>query len=191
MHGLSWFVATLKRVLAKERRRFASSLQLDDAGVRRTVADFLRKAWILDQACYHQKHAMTRRRIVNWSQRLRLAMIGALTLAAALHALGVGHGADDGASPFAQIHLWVAFATVALPAWAAAFHVMLSLDDHERLAERSSHMASLLIGLADELRVIESASHLRDCVSEAERILDLESAEWAESLIDRRPEFTG
>jgi hypothetical protein len=85
----------------------------------------------------------------------------------------------------------VAFATVALPAWAAAFHVVLSLDDHERLAQRSALMESLLGGLADELEHIESQNQLRECVSEAERILDLESAEWAESLIDRRPEFTG
>jgi len=187
----AWFVATLKRVLAKERRRFAASLDLDDVGVRRTVAKFLREAWILDQAEYHQQHAETRRRIVDWAKRLRLAMIGALALVAALHALGVGHGGHDTASPFARIDLWVAFATVALPAWAAAFHVVLSLDDHERLAERSALMASLLRGLAAELGDLQSPSQLQDCVSEAERILDLESAEWAESLIDRRPEFTG
>ena len=187
----AWFVATLKRVLSKEQRRFAASLNLDDGAQRRAVAAFLREAWILDQARYHQRNAETRRRVVDWTKRLRLAMIGALVLVAALHAFGAGHGGHDAGSPFARIDLWVAFATVALPAWAAAFHVMQSLDDHERLAERSALMASLLHGLADQLANVESLNYLRDCVSEAERILDLESAEWAESLIDRRPEFTG
>lgn len=186
----AWFVATLKRVLAKERRRFAASVDLDDAVVRRTVARFLREAWILDQAEYHQRHADTRRRIAERAKLLRLVMIGSLALVAALHAFGVGHGHDTG-SPFVRIDLWLAFATVALPAWAAAIHVMVSLDDHERLAERSALMARLLRGVAAELGDVQSRRQLQDCVGEAERILDLESAEWAESLIDRRPEFTG
>ena len=127
---------------------------------------------------------------MSWTQRLRLTMIGALALVASLHALGVGHGHEAGAA-LTRLDLWVAWATVALPAWAAAFHVMFSIDDHERLAERSALMASLLRGLADQMTDTESLEQLRDCVSEAERILDLESAEWAESLADRRPEFTG
>jgi hypothetical protein len=111
---------------------------------------------------------------------------------AALHAAGIGHGESHaGESPFVRLDLWVSFATVALPAWAAAFHVMLSLDDHERLAERSAQMAQLLKGLAEELQHVESVEQLQAHVAEAERIMDLESAEWAESLGDRKPEFTG
>jgi hypothetical protein len=68
---------------------------------------------------------------------------------------------------------------------------MLAIDDHDRLGERSKHMASLLDGLADRLTPDQSASQIREHVAEAEDIMDLESAEWAESLIDRRPEFTG
>ncbi len=187
----AWFVATLKRVLAKERSRFADSLDLDNAGQRRAVATFLREAWVCDQAAYHARQAVEKTRVVEWSKRLRLAMIVALVLVAALHAVGAGHGSSDGPSPFLRFDLWVACATVALPAWAAAFHVMLSLDDHERLAERSAHMAPLLRTLAGDLTRVENADQLLACVDEAERILDLESAEWAESLVDRKPEFTG
>jgi hypothetical protein len=119
-------------------------------------------------------------------------MIAALTLVAALHAFGVGHTeVEDGWPLLLRLDLWIAFATVALPAWAAAFHVMLSLDDHERLAERSALMAPLLHGLAEQLDRVESVAELRECVAEAERIMDLESREWAESLVDRKPEFTG
>jgi hypothetical protein len=32
---------------------------------------------------------------------------------------------------------------------------------------------------------------LQQYLEEVERILDLETAEWAESLVDRKPEFTG
>ncbi len=187
----AWFVATLKRVLAKERRTFASSLDLTNAVQRQAVVAFLREAWILAQAEYHERQAGAKHRVVSWTQRLRLTMIGALALVASLHALGVGHAVHEGGAALTRLDLWVAWATVALPAWAAAFHVMFSLDDYERLAERSALMASLLRGLADQMADTESLEQLRDCVREAERILDLESAEWAESLVDRRPEFTG
>jgi hypothetical protein len=187
----AWFVGVMKRLLAKERRHFASSLDLDDDDVRRVVSSFLKEAWIRDQAAYHEKHTKRRERIAARGKRLRLGMIGLLALVAIAHALGVGHEAVESASPFSRIDLWLAFLTVSLPAWAAGFHVLLSLDDHERFAERSSLMASLLNGLSDELAQIDSRSQLLQSVSEADRILDLESAEWAESLIDRRPEFTG
>lgn len=188
----AWFVATLKRVLRKERRRFAASLDLEDAGQRRAVASFIRDGWIRDQAADHQRHADDRRRVVVWTRRLRLAGIVMLAIVAILHASGVGHGgAHLGQSVFTRVDLWVALATVALPAWAAALHVMLSLDDHERLAERSALMASLLRGLAEQLEQADTLAHLRECVADAERILDLESREWAESLAGRKPEFTG
>lgn len=188
----AWFVATLKRVLNKERRRFARQLDLGDDAQRCAVARFLRESWILDQAEYHRNNANRRKRQVTWATRLRLWMIGALVAVAALHALGAGHSPDHDAVPLlSRLDLWVAFGTVALPAWAAAFHVMLSLDDHERLRERSRLMAGLLDGIADRLARVGSVKELEDCVNEAERILDLESAEFAESLIDRRPEFTG
>jgi hypothetical protein len=52
-------------------------------------------------------------------------------------------------------------------------------------------MALLLDRLADRLTPEQSLAQIREHVAAAEDILDLESAEWAESLIDRRPEFTG
>jgi hypothetical protein len=52
-------------------------------------------------------------------------------------------------------------------------------------------MAPLLLGLADQIEHVDTPAALRECVSEVERVMDLESAEWAESLTDRRPEFTG
>jgi hypothetical protein len=187
----AWFVASMKRVLAKERKRFAHHLDLQHGDHLRAVARFLREGWVLEQADYHAKHAAEGLRLVEWSKRVRLAAILAIALVAALHGLGVGHDADPATTPMGRVDLWLAFATVALPAWAAAFHVMLSLDDHERLSERSMQMTPLLQGLADQLDRVASVAGLRDCVSEAGRVMDLESAEWAESLVDRKPEFTG
>lgn len=184
----AWFVDTMKRLLAKQRRGFAKSLALTDPDQRKTVARFLREAWILEQADHHRRRVAVRRRLVRASESLRFTMIAALVVIAGLHALGIGHGHDTSASQFER---WVGFATIALPAWAAAFHVMFSLDDHERMAERSALMAILLDGVADQLARADSIVDLQNCVRQAERILDLEAAEWAESLTDRRPEFTG
>jgi hypothetical protein len=132
-----------------------------------------------------------RRRLVSWAKRLRLAMIMALALVAILHGVGFGHGVHESVSPLARMDLWVAFATVSLPAWAAALHVILGLDHHEQLAERSSLMAPLLRGLAERVACASSLAHLCECVADAERIMDLESREWAGSLVGQRPEFTG
>jgi hypothetical protein len=184
----AWFVASLKRVLAKERRRLP--IDLDDRQQRGAVTRFLQDGWLRPQADYHARRAATRARLITGATRLRLAMILALGFVAVLHALGTGHDGEHPVS-FARLDLWVGLATIALPAWAAALHVMLSVDDHERLSERSAHMVPLLGGLADELGRLDDLDHLRACVTDAERILDLESAEWAESLGDRRPEFTG
>jgi hypothetical protein len=185
-----WFVSTVKRVLAKERRHFAALLPLDDVRIRGAVVEFVKRAWILDQADYHERKAESRRVAIRRTQRLQLSIVGALVVIAGLHAVGVGHGHESAAS-LTRIDQWIGFATVALPAWAAAVHVMSSLDDHKRLAERSTLMASLLRGLADRLEGVGGVSELHEAVTEAERILDLVSAEWAESLMDRRPEFTG
>jgi hypothetical protein len=117
-------------------------------------------------------------------------MIVLLTLVAILHGIGLGHGAHESA-PWRRLDLWVGFLSVVLPAWTAAIHVRLSLDDHERLAERAKHMAEVLDSLGKELTHVETLDDLRATIAEAERVMELETMEWAESLGDRRPEFTG
>lgn len=185
----TWFVESLKRVLAREYRRV--TLDLSDPRVRRATAAFLGAAWIGPQADYHASQAAIRTTLVQRGARLRLGVIIALSIVAILHATGVGHTEAEAAISAARLDLWLALATVAVPAWAAALHVMLSIDDHQRLAERSARMSELLRGLASRLDRVNDAAELRACVDGAEQILDLESAEWAESMIDRKPEFTG
>jgi hypothetical protein len=187
----AWFIASVKRVIAKERRRFASSLPLNAPEVRRAIASFLKNAWILPQTEFHRQKAHSLERMARRSEVTRIAMIASLAVVAVLHGFGFGHGEHHAESPWTRIDLWIGFATVALPAWAAAFHVASSLDDHERLAERSRHMVSLLTGLARRLDDADTVEELVQRGEEAERIMDLESAEWAESLVNRRPEFTG
>ena len=115
----AWFVATLKRVLRKERRRFSKDIDIDRD--RAAITCFVREGWVRDQAEYHARNARRHRRLVARSRRLRLAMIVALALVAAAHAFGVGHGTEHHAAALlARLDLWVAFATISLPAWAAA-----------------------------------------------------------------------
>ncbi len=187
----AWYVASMKRELAKERRRFRDSLKLADSTHLRAVACFLQRAWILPQALHHRSNAQRRERLSKRAKPLRFGLFVSIVVVAMAHALGVGHPEAEAATDIRRLDLWLGFLTVALPAWAAAFHVMLSLDDHDRLAERSVRMAALLDGLAERVASAASAEEIRQRVAEADDIMDLESAEWAESLVDRRPEFTG
>jgi hypothetical protein len=186
----AWFIASVKRIIAKERRQFENVLPLTSPEVRRAIVSFLKRAWVLHQAAYHAGQSEKLKRVATSSKRIRFAMIILLAGVALIHGTGFGHGLHATVS-WDRIDLWIGAATVALPAWAAAFHVSSSLDDHERLAERSAQMASLLDGLARQLDDADTVDELVQRVEEAERIMDLESAEWAESLTDRRPEFTG
>jgi hypothetical protein len=52
-------------------------------------------------------------------------------------------------------------------------------------------MAPLLRGLADQVSRAPGLAPLQQHLAHVERILDLETGEWAESLVDRKPEFTG
>lgn len=188
----AWFVGTLKRVLRKERRRFAPSIDLGRRDHCRAVASFLAAAWIRPQAEYHARRAARHGKVTRVSGKLRLALILAMAFVAVLHAVGFGHGAEaHTGSRMGALDLWVAFLTIVLPAWTAAFHVVLALDDHERMEERAAHMARLLGMLATSLDQVDNAAELRECVADAERLMDLESEEWAASLIARKPEFTG
>ena len=119
-------------------------------------------------------------------------LVGLIILTSLLHALGVGHQHHTAtASPFSRIDLWIAWATVALPAWAAAIHALSTSEDFERLASRSNGMVSLLDTLAERMQHAGTRPELAACVRDAEALLDLESHEWSESLSERKPEFSG
>jgi hypothetical protein len=187
----TWYVASMKREVAKSRRLFSDALSLHNLEHRGTVRGVLLDAWIRPRAVHHRDNAKKHRRLAGRARWLRLALLVLIVAVATGHALGIGHHEGETTSGLRRVDLWLGLLTVALPAWAAAFHVMLSLDDHDRLAERSDRMATLLDGLVERLATAQTVHDVRDRVAEAERIMDLETAEWAESLVDRRPEFTG
>jgi hypothetical protein len=188
----AWYVASMKREVAKGRRQFDRRLSLDDPNHRGAVRCVLLDAWIRPQAAHHHASATRHRRRALHAKRLRLGLLGVILAVAAAHAVGAGHR-DHGSTAAAvqRVDLWLGFLTVSLPAWAAAFHAIGSLDDHDRLSDRSERMAGLIEGLAERLASAGTAEDLRERAAEAEAIMDLESSEWAESLVDRRPEFTG
>src|SRR5262245_59957266 len=119
-------------MIAKQRREFGVWLMLTEAAERESIAAVLREGWLQPQREHHRHKAKRLLRTAARGKRMRLAMIIVLTMVAAAHALGVGH-AKESAGRLGRLDLWVSFASIALPAWAAAIHVMLSLDDPERL----------------------------------------------------------
>jgi hypothetical protein len=158
------------------------------------IKNFLADEWILGQTEYHRKNAKRHHRQAKRYKYLRLSVIGLIVVVSILHARGVGHDAHDpdhAGSRFGQIPLWIALLTGALPAWGAMIHAVSTSDDHERLAERSGRMVPLLNGLAQRIRAARCREELQTYVTEAERLFDLESQEWAESLADRKPEVNG
>ncbi len=187
----TWFVSTLKRMVRQEQRRFERTIDWtrDLPG----IAGFLGDEWIQRQADYHARNASKHHRLARSNTICRLAIISLILLVAVLHALGIGHEQNhhEQVAAFARIDLWIGWATVVLPAWAAALHALAASEDHERLSERSRRMAPLLAGLAQRMRAAESRSQLEGFVRQAEHLLDLENQEWAESLSERKPEFTG
>jgi hypothetical protein len=99
--------------------------------------------------------------------------------------------AATAATPFERLDLWIAFLTLLVPAWGAAFQVVDAIEDHPRMAERAERMVALLRGLAEQLRDVQSAVALRQLVSDARRIIELESHEHAESMRGRHVGFHG
>ena len=106
--------------------------------------------------------------------------------------MGVGHGAAAEAGPLlGRLDLWIALLTLLVPVWGAAFQVVDAIEDHPRMAERAGRMAALLRGLIERLRGVESVAALRQFVSDARRVIELEGHEHAESLRGRFVRFHG
>jgi hypothetical protein len=188
--GQSWFLGTLKRLIRRERRRFAQEIDwtTDLTGIRRFLADH----WLRAQLEYHVRNAHWQHRLARRNTVRRLMVVMLIFAAAVLHGLGVGHGHhSEEQSLLARADVWVGWATIVLPAWAAALHALSSTQDHERLASRSLHMAPMLERLAGRMQAASSLAELQQLVIETEALLDLETQEWAESISERRPEFTG
>lgn len=189
--GQTWLVSAVKRLSYWKRQQAAPGIDWDEDTEK--VAKYLAANWIDSQAEHHFKTAKRHHNHAGRFLLQRRILIGVIVAVALLHALGIGHSHEPHGhvSVFFRFDLWVAFATVALPAWAAALHALSSMEDHERLAARSKRMAALLNDLAARVRSATSLSQLKKLVAEAEWLFDLETREWAESLSDRLPEFTG
>ena len=185
-----WFTSTLARLAGRARR--ARPEGFDPAGHAGALGELIRQAWIEQQASYHtaaQQRSLAAARV---SKRAALVTIAAILVIATAHALGLGHGAAaTAATPFERLDLWIAFLTLLVPAWGAAFQVVDAIEDHPRMAERAGRMVALLRGLAEQLRDVQSAVALRQRVSDARRIIELESHEHAESMRGRHVGFHG
>ena len=188
--GQSWFVGAVKRIVRRQRRTFVR--HIDWNRDLKGIASLLANDWIRGQAAYHRdsaaRHHHAARRLARW----RLTSMTLIVLVAVVHALGIGHHDEPPhGSRFGGLDAWIAWASIALPAWAAAIHALSVSNDHERLSQRSGRLAPLLDAMADRMQNAGSHAELADHVREAESLMDLESQEWAESLSERKPEFSG
>lgn len=193
--GQSWLVGTVKRLVRRERHRFASAIDWNTQQHFEGIRSFLVDDWIGGQIAYHNSNVRRLETKARKYERLHFLVIGAIVVFSVLHALGIGHHHDAQHDHtgllFARVDIWIALLTSVLPAWAAAVHALSTADDHERMAERSQRMTQLLRGLAERIKKADSRQQLEVCVREAEELFDLENQEWAESLSDRSPVVSG
>ncbi|MCA9053974.1 MAG: hypothetical protein KDA75_09065 [Planctomycetaceae bacterium] len=198
--GKSWLVSASKRIVHREWPHFdaAISWERDLKG----IATYLRETWIEGQLHYHEANAKRHHHLASRYALLRWLILAGVVLIAVLHGFGVGHAhphadkhegshghVDNPVPLYQRVDLWIAWATVSLPAWGAAVHAFSTAEDHERLKDRSERMARILTGVARQMAQVTSGDQLAECVWDAESLLDLENQEWSESLADRVPEW--
>jgi len=199
--------AIYKRVQATLEDQRLTICQTNDLDVvRRFIAD----GWILDQAAFHERTAERKHARAWWMHCLVNTLFVVTLIAAALHAMGFGHGSHDehgdhaghGAQAAGAVHppeserehgamplvvLITIVCTIALPAWASAVHGMTDLFEWERIGKRSHRMAALLRQKAELARNAASIDELRQVVSQTESIMAIENYEWLVSIGFRHP----
>jgi nucleoside 2-deoxyribosyltransferase len=129
---------------------------------------WLAEDWIGEQIAYHEgaiaSHGRWQRRLAGTVVLLFLATIAF----ACLHSL---HVAEDAA----------VFFSIALPAAGASLGVMLTVNQHQALSERSARMRSDLAVVQCDVEDATAAS-LERAASEAARVIALETGAWFGSM---------
>jgi len=181
----AWFMDTLARSAGRLQRVLSTKWKPEDHVP--AIRDLVRVGWIEQQADYHEA---VRRQAAMRERRERAVTAAALVgifIVAVAHALGIGHGSEsESVHRLARIDLWIAFFTIAIPTWAAAYQAVALLDDPQRTAERAERMAAQLRGLATKLSKAETLDDIDEVVKEARRLTELESHEHVASLLSRQ-----
>jgi hypothetical protein len=185
-----WFLAPMDQFIQTTRKQIgdlSKSPQLLEP-----LREFLCESWISSQANWHVSNAVKKKRGVNRSHLIGLAMVLLILFMAIQHAIGVGH-TDDHTGHFrlARIDLWITLFAITLPAWAAAGHAVDTLLDYERIAERSKQMAPRLESIATVVQQASTFDALNTAAHESQDIMAVENLEWLASLRFQRPEFRG
>lgn len=181
-----WMIDAVRRIQRRAAEHY--NPPIDVASTR----EYLRTAWIAEQAGWHAKNAKTKESQFRAWRLAGLSIFLGTLLFAILHAIGVGHeshatghGHDhthDHASGPSQLGLIITALTVALPAISAAVYAISSLREYERIAKRSHRMSLVLKSLEQESLEADDEQSLRAIVAKTERIMATENHEWLVSL---------
>lgn len=132
------------------------------------VKDRLAKRWIGEQIAYHQR-AIGRHRRAHLALASTVLFLFLATIAfACLHSL---HMAEDAA----------VFFSIALPALGASLGVLLTVNQHQALSERSARMCSDLAVVQRDV-LDATAGSLNHASSEAARVMAQETGTWFGSM---------
>jgi hypothetical protein len=148
----------------------------------RTVRDFIIIAWLDDQIAYNVRAQRHNRVAEVVLKRVVAALFGATLLVAIAHAAEISEGG----------HHWMEFASILLPAAAAALHGIRSQRDYVRNADRAMHLREGLAHIRIRLKTClpeqpippeaadeaESQAQIQKIVTEAAQLMLAENREW-------------
>jgi hypothetical protein len=139
---------------------------------------FLIDGWVASQAAWHARNAERKGRASRRAHRISSLLFSVTLVMAAVHLISSGHEMHAGAGCLWVCGRLVIFLAIILPAWGAATHAINTLRERERIAARSSRMATVLRGIAERMEHTSSEARFREALAEAEQVMAAENHEW-------------
>lgn len=165
-----WLSRTGARLTDRARAR-VPPMPLDP--LRRLLVD----GWIGNQQSFHERNAERKARQAHRRHQLGFVLFGATLLMAVLHLLGVGH-VDSHGQPLRDPSQWITFFAIVFPVWAGVVHAITTQLELERVAERSTRMATTLAGLVDRAERALTHEELAGTAADAASLMLRETEEW-------------
>ncbi len=166
-HWLSQVVTSL----AAAARQRLSPIPLDP--LRRLLVD----GWLRDQQAFHERNAHRKAHQAHRRHQLGFALFGGTLLMATLHFLHVGD-MDTAGRPWLNPAVWITFLALVFPVWAGVVHAITTQLELERVAERSTRMATTLAGLADRMERALTQDELAETARETSAVMLGETHDW-------------
>ena len=142
------------------------------------VKRFVIEGWVSDQADYHAKNSVIKKRHATRDHRVIGALLAGTLAAAFIHFLKILHNP--------AIENLIVSLVIILPSFASAQHAIDSVRDSERISTRSAMMKELLRSIAHTMDNAPGWEELHREIRSAEDIMSTENHEWCVSLSFRR-----